>query len=512
MILVSGAAAGSVPQQDQVWAVSLSGDQPRVLFDNAELATFSPDGQRVVFTRGRQTQLWVADANGQNARRLQPEDSGEAFLWVLWSPDGKRIVTDRSRDIQPSAEEAKAAKNNPVDQLQIEHKWIYQSYDAENGKLLASAPGLHFDSAVLLRSGELFFPTNTRDSGLSLSRVMTDPDTGAILDTPTILQPGASIWGANGYAAASLSASADGHHFSAILDRHATDVYVADLHWSENTPSLEHVTRLTHHTSTSYPTNWSPSGDVLLFDNGYAGTSVVARQRVGTDKLEVVIDTKTSAVGHYTPDGRWILFLQYVGDPARLQAIGRIPAQGGTPQMLSVPGELESFNCSNSSSGSCVLREREGKSQLVFYDLDPLHGRGVELARIPWKPTVFGDWKLSSDGRTVAMADHDPVHPGIELLSLRAAGHAAATHELTDLPLPGFGSVLEPVWAAEGRSFFIETHTAEGFDLVYRDPAGHTTLLRQSPDSIWPVLSRDGKKIAFPGRTPLNRNVWIGTR
>ncbi|HLJ97928.1 MAG TPA: S41 family peptidase [Gemmataceae bacterium] len=62
--------------------------------------TFSPDGSSIAYVRGR-GELWVADADGRNARKVIP---GWSLLEYDWSPDGKWLVyalddDDFNRDI-----------------------------------------------------------------------------------------------------------------------------------------------------------------------------------------------------------------------------------------------------------------------------------------------------------------------------------------------------------------------------------------------------------------------------
>jgi dipeptidyl aminopeptidase/acylaminoacyl peptidase len=138
------------------------------------------------------------------------------------------------------------------------------------------------------------------------------------------------------------------------------------------------------------------------------------------------------------------------------------------------------------------MRETLSNKQFVFYALDPVRGMGPELGRMDWEPTTLGDWSISPDGSTVAMANHDPAHPGIQLATL-SAGAAART---SSIPVLGFGTILEPTWSPDGKGLYV-------------DLAGHVRLLRESPIPIWGVPSRDGRKLAFPAQT-VSINVWVG--
>jgi WD40-like Beta Propeller Repeat len=163
----------------------------------------------------------------------------------------------------------------------------------------------------------------------------------------------------------------------------------------------------------------------------------------------------------FSPDGKWIVFAEFAGSPSHAIGIFSVPSSGGKPRQLHTTGPVDEFHCSTSSTGSCVIRVTNGKKEFVFYALDPVQGVQQEVGRIPWEPTVLGDWSISPDGSTVAMANHDPENPGIQLIHL--SPHRSIPP--STIPVLGFGEVREATWLPDAKGFFVETKTMTGYNL-----------------------------------------------
>ena len=495
-LLVSG--IGLANHRSEAWAVFMHGETPRLLLNDVRLAVVSPDGNHLAYTRAENSEIWLADGSGQNAHLLVPKVDGDSFTCLLWAAQSDRLILNRVSGDRVSG--VSPANHADSDHTNTPTRSTYESVDIRTGKLLAKQENVWFNSGFAIKDGRFFFPANGDFAGTKIMMVDTDPNTGEFLSDPQPASPALvrDVGGDQDF----LSASANGDWMGAVLTSHTSDVYVAELHWPG--PTLEEVTRLTDRSANHYPDAWTPDGDAVLFDRSNR-TQTIGKQRLGEKKIETVAQLPDiAAIAAFSPDGRWILFTGFGGSPSHATGIFSVPSSGGKPRQLYTTGAIDEFHCPGSNMGSCVVRETIGK-EFVFFALDPVQGMQQEVGRIPWKPTMLGDWSVSPDGSTVAMANHDPENPGIQLIHL-------SSHRSTPpstIPLPGFGEVCEPTWSPDAKGFFVETKTTIGYDLLYVDLAGHAKLLRQSPIAIWGVASRDGKKLAFPGVTVAS-NVWAG--
>ncbi len=82
-----------------------TGDEARPLVQKGQMATgiaFSPDGKRIAFAlaQGESAQIWVANADGSDAKRLTDTPYG-INTSPTWSPDGKRIAFVSNRGGSP---------------------------------------------------------------------------------------------------------------------------------------------------------------------------------------------------------------------------------------------------------------------------------------------------------------------------------------------------------------------------------------------------------------------------
>lgn len=493
-VLMSG--TDEALHRQQVWFVPLQGAYLQLLADDANRATVSPDGNTVAFTRNQDRELWVGAADGQEPRRLRSAAAEESFDLLLWSPSGNRLIATLRKA---------SSTANTGSSVDLVNQGAYDFLDADSGSLLDREEGFTASSGYLLRDGSFFFVetvTPGPTSGVSaLMRVRIDLGSGRMLEAPQ------RVRGLDARSAQSLTASLSGTRFAAVLDRAEADVFTADLRSPD--PELRNVVRLTRGTKQSFPHSWTANAKGVLVENDSLSPNVsstkwaIFNQPLDGAKPTLLASLPgDTAMAQLSPDGRWILFLQFTPNPQHVIGIFRIPASGGRIEQVPTHGKIEEFHCSASAAGRCVVREAVMNEELVYYALDPVQGMGEELGRTAWQPNRLGDWGLSADGWMVAAASHDTLHPHIRLVRLRTK-----PTEVREIALQGHGTVLGASWAPDGQSLFVECRTESGFELVSLGLDGHAKLLRKSFILIWAVPSRDGKRVAFPDLT-LNSSVW----
>ncbi len=97
--------SGWSSQDSSVWAVSVLGEPPHKLRDDAIAYSVSPDGSLIGFgtNKGKfgEREIWMMGPSGGQARRLFDVDEESSIGGLRWSPDGTRVLyvkTDRSGD------------------------------------------------------------------------------------------------------------------------------------------------------------------------------------------------------------------------------------------------------------------------------------------------------------------------------------------------------------------------------------------------------------------------------
>ena len=285
------------------------GSAPRTLaigLGQSYTPTFSPDGMRMAFLsragEGQPISLWVANADGTDARNITPGFAIATEIWASpsWSPDSRRLTFHTSV--------------SAVDQIvvaAVDGSAIHTITDRVTSRAWpAWSPTGEW---ILFRKDEA---ADGRGPALGLIR----PDGTAerelvALGFPSNAGLSGSQWSPRGDRIA-YWAGRDGAH----------DVYVVDLGGT--------ITPISTEPESEFNVNWSPSGDRLVFDADVSGVVVAAAD--GSRRL--ALGTVSDCGVMFSPDGMSLLGFVPGTDCRRMQVIPL--ATPGAARAVGSQGEI----------------------------------------------------------------------------------------------------------------------------------------------------------------------------
>ncbi len=493
-LLASGTAAD---YRHGIWAIPLNGGAAGLVVPEGEDGVPSPDGTRIASTSADGTTIWVSGVNGGRLRQVRGGGGINSFSALIWSPDGKRISYQRQeyappRDRQIGPYGASRPQQNAYN---------YEAVDADTGRVLASVRDVVMTSACGLADGRVLYlrwVSAMETLRHRLWELRTDPKTGKVLGPPRQVTHSSDLM------LSSISAAYDGSKVALVRRSEYSNIDIADLPPGKPVSRLLNMRRLSFAMADDYPHAWTPDSGAVIFESNRNGTFGLFRQKIDEREPEpLVLSNADSVLPQASPDGKWVLFREDHEQRTK-RTLMRVRMDGGTPEPVPNTGNVEEFRCGLQPGSRCVLRSTEN-DQFVFYELDPLRGKGQELARTGWSPSITGDWELSPDGRFVAIPNHDPQNAKIRVISLAATEPDVAERVVT---LEGIRHLNGLVWAGSGQEWYVVERTSLDRVLFYVDGDGHSWELLKSPNMLWAVPSPDGREIAFPQETA-SSNVWL---
>ena len=326
---------------------------------------------------------------------------------------------------------------------------------------------------------------STRDGDFTEANLWAtgiDPTTGRPVGNATQL----THW--SGHTPVRVNASLDGKAISLTKVNWQADVYVGEL--SNHGRTLEKPQRFTLDDRNDLPAAWMPDSRNLLFQSTRNGAWNTYRQDLNQQKADGILGTpETEALGAtLTPDGAWILYLsspkQKPATPPADYRLMRVPVSGGSPELVQegIPdqGVFVLFDCPRRAATSCILGEHKDK-ELVFYALDPLKGKGKELARTEISAKHLYGWAVSPGGSEVAVVSS--LGPFVRTIEL-------GTGVKHDVPVPGNWTLQSVAWSADGKAFFVTIWTPKAFLLSRVELSGQTQVLKTGGQSQWMKWNR----------------------
>ena len=134
---------------------------------------------------------------------------------------------------------------------------------------------------------------------------------------------------------------------------------------------------------------WTADGKVMVAQNRDSWS--LYKQSLDSDTPEPIVSSVAGGallLGATTPDGKPYIGLiwpngESIEHPTIPFPILRIPLAGGNPETILQLSRHGNVSCARPPSDTCVLAEQsEDRKQMIVSILDPIKGRGPELARI----------------------------------------------------------------------------------------------------------------------------------
>lgn len=478
-----------------VWTISAMGAPPHLVRTMASQGNPSPDGTRIGFTSQDRSAIWVMGANGEAPRKVLNGAAGDTFPLVFWSANGRWLAFERRH--------YSAKRDRPNRSLERYYEQSYESLALDTGKVVTRVPDLWIGSAAVLPDGRMLFlrwDSPGSDASQQLWQVKTDVTTGAFLGAPRRITGPA---GENDIQISNMSATTDGKLVMVLRESVQKAVFVGDF--APSPPRITGVHRLTLDERTNYPHAWTRDSRAVIFESNRNGSFDLFKQYIDRRMPETIVATPlTEMLPQLGPDGRFVLYeaRAHQIEPGA-DRLMRVPVEGGTPQEVPIGGPPDEFRCALDFGSRCVLRTTVAREYHVYYDLDPVTGKGRELARTKWIPGILGDWDVSPDGKYVALPNHDSHDARIRMVSLEHGPNDSREREVV---LSGLSNIRGLVWAADGRGWFVSMDTTIGNRLlyVYLDGRFHSLGDIQG----WAVPSPDGHRVAFLDRI-VATNAWL---
>ena len=475
-----------------IWTVSVQGGTPREIRDNAIPYGISPDGNVIAYgaNKGKlgNREIWLMQPDGERARKLFATDENSAIGDAMWSRGDQRMLfihTDESGDTLLSGD----LKGQVLATL---------LHPAE----LKDIPDLTWlpDGRFLYAKAE---PGSVPDT-CNYWTMRVDTRSGKTIENPRRL----TNWA--GFCVSSSSVTADGKSVTFLQWSNQGTGYMADLE-----ATGKRIANLRHFTleeGDDAITDWTADSKTVIVSQNRGDHYGIYKQLLDSDTPEPIVTNIAGGLlegALVSPDGRWIIALVFPipGGPSTPRPIVRIPISGGSPELiLSVSAQGNIF-CARPPSNVCAVVEASvDRKQMIVSVLDPIKGRGHELARFDVDPfpAEIGVplCDISPDGTRLATS-RGPEGP-IQILSLRGKpAELIQVKGLHDMRLLG--------WAADGQSLIISKSTKGGGELLHVDLRGKATLLWKCSEGgdrcVW-AASPDGRHLGLYGNK-LRSNLWM---
>jgi eukaryotic-like serine/threonine-protein kinase len=469
-----------------LWIVSVLGGPPHKLRDGAYSDSISPDGSTISFQtnpgRFGDREIWLMGTGGEHARKIYDADNNSAIVELNWSPDGQRVLYRKIDEAGQGLFARDLRGGAPV-------------------AILSPADANRLNDFLWLPDGRVIYALQEPEPDehtCNYWQIRIDPRSGEPAEKPRRI----TNWA--GYCVANTSVTSDSKRLAFLEWRPHNSVYVADL--QANGTRITTPTRLTLDEGWNNPLGWTADSKAVVFFSDRNGAKGLFKQSLGQDTAEPLSNTKEDGYvldACVTPEGSWVFYKagSAEGAPPAPIRLMRLPITGGSPKLVLTANLEDGPRCAKFPATLCALAERAAdRKTIVFSALDPVNGRGRELAALKTEGTDDYQWDLSPDGGRIAVLKN---HEGrIQILSLNGLSPK-------DITVHGWKTLTSVVWATDGRSLFVSNPKGGGSVLLGVDLQGNARILWENAGgTTYGVPSPDGRHLAMFGWTS-NSNMWM---
>ena len=459
--------------QGALFQVAVLGGAPKkVLTQVDSTIDLSPDGKQLAFLRfkpgpSEQSELWLANADGTNERRLRALSEPEFFngYGVAWSPDAKLIAVDYgSEEGGEHMTLAVVAVADGTSKVITTQRWA----GVGRGAWFADGSGI----AVIARESAL--------DDLQVWQV-SYPEGAARRITNDL----------NAYGVFSLTLTADSRTLVALHLETTANIWIApdgDAKRAYAITSRKDVQ--------DRGCEWTPAGQLVFTSNTGGGNRLWLMNADGTGQKPLTDAADLAAEAQVSPDGQYIFFTSL---RSKKRQVWRMDIDGSHPKQLTEGAGVPHFSLTPDGAW-------------VIYNL--------------WTP---GLWKISAEGGTPikiseAVTRRAQVSPDGKLLAYYVMDEQtkrkrfvivrfddSASFRKFDLPVTASEDVWR--WSPDSRAL-VYTDTQGGVSNLWRlplDGARPSQITDFKSDTIrYFSYSRDGRQLAL-SRGNINRDAVLIT-
>ena len=476
-----------------LWRLSVLGDSPEKLMDNAAEGSVSPDGSRIAYLPGSNfgSELWVMDSNGTNTRRLafagKPDmpDLGDGWIQhPAWSPNGKRLAYVEAHVAAAQADPPELANSLLTRNADGGDLQVVLKDDAR----LGSALWWNADGRILFayRSS----PTSGREDA-GVNSISIDESTGRSSAPPQRLTEGEG-W------IATLSATSDGKRLSISRGNTTRQTFITERDPVNHRWKVPH--RLTLDTNENLATAWTADSKSVLFISDRIGTWKLFKQNIDETTAKVLVEGHSIRFPRLSADGMQVLYLveSLPSDHSFAASLMSRPLAGGPTRLILRDSGINNYQCARAPSQLCIFSKLVGADHiLISFDLE--HGAVREITRIS---NGGNHWSLSPNGSKLALVLNSH---RIRFLS----PDSGTAHDISVNEWP----VLNIDWAADGAKVFVRSLTPESAPaiLAINEEGKVQVVIEGQVDSHFTffIQAPDGRHAILEMPIPGDNNAWM---